>query len=101
MNTTLGDFSGCQVVEQAAKSVRDSTGLEMAGFATHGCEGFHPDGGEYWKPAHVLVNGDMNDLEVLKQVSEICNKHGLKVHSKRGVSFSGEDHARLVVDHSA
>jgi hypothetical protein len=100
MNTTLGDFGAPQEINHAMGSVRNCSRLTLGSVNKHGCEHFHHEVGEYWKPANLVVEGDMNDLEVLKQLSEICDEHNLKVHTKHTVTFSNENSARLVVDNS-
>lgn len=87
-------------IESAANDLNSCPIVEVAVWCEYGQEHFHPDVGEYWKPAHVKVKGDMNDPAVLKVISKTLNDHGLKVHNHHGVQECGDDWARLVVDRS-
>jgi len=86
LNSAVSDLKGCPIVEVVV-------------WAEHGQEHYHPDVGEYWKPAHIVVSGDMNDMATLRVLNKVMDDHGLKVHTKNGVNFSGDDYARLVLTH--
>lgn len=86
LDSAAGEFSGSDLEVTVSKQ---------------GCEHFHPEVGEYWKPENITVKGDMTDDENLQLVSDVCDKHGLEVHQKHGFNFSerSEDGwARLVVE---
>ena len=102
MNATLPDRDARVArIKSAVAEVRDAPNLSVRVWCEYGEEHFHPDTGEYWKPENVTVEGDMNDMATLRVLSAIMENHGLKVHSPHGVSMSGDDWARLVVDSGA
>ena len=84
-------------VHAAAQVLRECP-ITDATYNSHGEEYFHPDVGEYWKPACVNVTGDMDDMAVLRVISQVCDDHSLKVHVHHGVEEHRDDWARLVPD---
>lgn len=84
-------------VEGAAQDLNDCP-LTEAIWCPVGQEGFHPDVGEYWKPAHVSVSGDMTDPAVLKVISKVCDRYSLKVHDHHAVECHNDEWARLVTE---
>lgn len=75
--------------------------LSVQVWCPHGEEHFigDMDGGTYWKPANITVEGDMTDMATLRVLNKLMDKHNLKVHKCRGYTFSeksSDGYARLV-----
>lgn len=87
-------------ISNAASALNDCPIVDVAVWSEYGQEHYHPDVGEYWKPAHIKVKADMSDMTVLTVLSNVMDKYGLKVHVHHGIKESGDDWARLVVDRS-
>lgn len=86
LDAAAGEFSGSE--------------LEVS-VQRHGCEHYHPEVGEYWRPKNLTVKGDMTDQQELQLISDVCDRHGLRVHEKHGFKFSDKSEdgwARLVVE---
>jgi hypothetical protein len=67
-----------EIREMNAGIVSDAP-LEVIKWSYHGQESFHPDVGEFWLPSHALVDGDWNEFEDLKALSDWMDEHDLKV----------------------
>lgn len=52
----------------------------------------------YFRQNRLTVKGDMDDPEVLKEVSRLCDEHDLKVDSYNGQTIAGNKYAVLRVD---
>ena len=81
--------------------IRDAPCLSVRVWCPHGEEHYvgDMDGGTYWKPANITVEGDMTDMATLRVLNSLMDKHGLKVHTCRGHAFSEKSrdgYARLV-----
>lgn len=84
-------------IESGAHALRECPVIDNVRWATHGSEDYHPDVGEYWRPAHIDVSADMADMAVLHVLSTVMDDHGLQVHTHHGITESGDEWARLVV----
>lgn len=87
-------------INAAVSEINDAPNLSVRTWCEYGEEHFRGDmdGGTYWKPENVEVEGDMNDMATLRVLSSIMDNHGLKVHTPRGYEMSDDGWARLVVD---
>lgn len=90
------DSSRMECVSDAAAVLRDCPIVDVRKWSDRGQEHYHSDVGEYWLPAHITVEGDMDDMAVLRVLSDVMDSHGLKVHVHHGVEECGDDWARLV-----
>lgn len=88
-------------IANAATNLNGCPIVEVAVWTEYGGEHYHPDVGEYWRPAYIKVTGDMDDTAVLYVLSNVMDEYGLKVHRHHGVTESGDDWARLVADPDA
>lgn len=84
-------------IGNAAARLRDCPVIDDVSWSEHGCEHFHSDVGEYWRPAHISVHADMTDMAVLHVLSNVMDGYGLEVHQHHGVTESNDEWARLVV----
>jgi hypothetical protein len=69
-------------------------GLKVS-YQEHGVEHFHPDVGEYWLPEHIDVVGDMDDMDNLRAISDVCDM-GWRVLKPNGVDVTTDKRCRLV-----
>jgi len=60
--------------------------------------GIIPGGVMYYRHTHIQIMGDMDDLETLQQVSDLCDRFGLTTDSHHGEPLTGDDWANLVLD---
>lgn len=73
---------------------------ELEAVANGGGEQTLPNSGgvTYFRRNRLTVKGDMEDLEVLAEVSRLCENHGLKVDRHNGQTIAGKQYAVLRVD---
>lgn len=55
----------------------------------------------YFRQNRLEVKGDMDDLDVLAEVSRLCDEYDLEVDSYNGQTIAGDDYAVLRVDWEA
>lgn len=84
------------VSESRVRSAKRDTDLKTT-FKIGG-EQYHPDTGHYFRHHRLYVEGDMNDMEVLREVSRLCDEHGFEVDRRGSHTFAGDDYAILRVN---
>jgi len=89
------------VMHSIVSEIESAPCLSVRVWCLHGEEHFvgNMDGGTYWKPANITVEGDMTDMATLRVLNVLIEKHGLEVHTCRGHAFSEKScdwYARLV-----
>lgn len=60
-----------------------------------GREHFHPDVGEYWLPEHISVAGDLEDMDALRAISDVCDM-GWETHTPHDVTTASDKRCHLV-----